>query len=73
MLDLLTEEKVLNLLKTNLKTLFLHKNLEETNGIIEIKIKPEKNHVSVKLAIAKTGTAEQMQMQSEVVDEMRSA
>lgn len=71
MLYLLTEEKVLNLLK-DLKDPFLHKSLEETNGIIEIKIKPEKNHVSVKLAIAKTGTAEQMQMQSEVVDLLKT-
>ncbi|MEC0347796.1 MULTISPECIES: Mrp/NBP35 family ATP-binding protein [Peribacillus] len=68
---MLTEEKVLNLLK-DLKDPFLHKNLEETNGIIEIKIKPEKNHVSVKLAIAKTATAEQMQMQSEVVDLLKT-
>ncbi|UYY99182.1 Mrp/NBP35 family ATP-binding protein [Peribacillus frigoritolerans] len=68
---MLTEEKVLNLLK-DLKDPFLHKNLEETNGIIEIKIKPDKNHVSVKLAIAKTGTAEQMQMQSEVVDLLKT-
>lgn len=68
---MLTEEKVLNLLK-DLKDPFLHKNLEKTNGIIEIKIKPEKNHVSVKLAIAKTGTAEQMQMQSEVVDLLKT-
>ncbi|MEE3955499.1 Mrp/NBP35 family ATP-binding protein [Peribacillus frigoritolerans] len=68
---MLTEEKVLNLLK-DLKDPFLHKNLDETNGIIEIKIKPEKNHVSVKLAIAKTGTAEQMQMQSEVVDLLKT-
>ncbi|MCM3169784.1 Mrp/NBP35 family ATP-binding protein [Peribacillus frigoritolerans] len=68
---MLTEDKVLNLLK-DLKDPFLHKNLEETNGIIEIKIKPEKNHVSVKLAIAKTGTAEQMQMQSEVVDLLKT-
>ncbi|MFJ7756457.1 P-loop NTPase [Peribacillus muralis] len=66
-----TEEKVLNLLK-DLKDPFLHKSLEETNGIIEIKIKPEKNHVSVKLAIAKTGTAEQMQMQTEVVDLLKT-
>ncbi|MFE0507687.1 P-loop NTPase [Peribacillus butanolivorans] len=64
---MLTEEKVLNLLK-DLKDPFLHKSLEETNGIIEVKIKPEKNHVSVKLAIAKTGSAEQMQMQTEVVN-----
>ncbi|MFJ7680157.1 P-loop NTPase [Peribacillus sp. NPDC097198] len=63
---MLTEEKVLNLLK-DLKDPFLHKSLEETNGILEIKIKPEKSHVSVKLAIAKTGTAEQMEMQTEVV------
>ncbi|WP_057915238.1 Mrp/NBP35 family ATP-binding protein [Peribacillus muralis] len=68
---MLTEEKVLNLLK-DLKDPFLHKSLEETNGIIEIKIKPEKNHVSVKLAIAKTGTAEQMQMQTEVVDLLKA-
>ncbi|MGE7763517.1 P-loop NTPase [Peribacillus sp. NPDC097895] len=68
---MLTEEKVLNLLK-DLKDPFLHKSLEDTNGIIEIKIKPEKNHVSVKLAIAKTGTAEQMQMQSEVVDLLKT-
>ncbi|USK75234.1 Mrp/NBP35 family ATP-binding protein [Peribacillus frigoritolerans] len=68
---MLTEEKVLNLLK-DLKDPFLHKSLEETNGIMEIKIKPEKNHVSVKLAIAKTGTAEQMQMQSEVVDLLKT-
>ncbi|MFE4242320.1 P-loop NTPase [Peribacillus butanolivorans] len=67
---MLTEEKVLNLLK-DLKDPFLHKSLEETNGIIEVKIKPEKNHVSVKLAIAKTGTAEQMQMQTEVVNLMK--
>ncbi|MFJ7640744.1 P-loop NTPase [Peribacillus sp. NPDC046944] len=63
---MLTEEKVLNLLK-DLKDPFLHKSLEETNGILEVKIKPEKSHVSVKLAIAKTGTAEQMEMQTEVV------
>ncbi|MGE7907997.1 P-loop NTPase [Peribacillus sp. NPDC094092] len=68
---MLTEEKVLNLLK-DLKDPFLHKNLEQTNGIIEVKVKPEKNHVSVKLAIAKTGTAEQMQMQSEVVDLLKT-
>ncbi|CAH0299690.1 Iron-sulfur cluster carrier protein [Peribacillus sp. Bi96] len=68
---MLTEEKVLNLLK-DLKDPFLHKSLEDSNGIIEIKIKPEKNHVSVKLAIAKTGTAEQMQMQTEVVDLLKT-
>ena len=71
-MNLLTEEKVLNILK-DLKDPFLHKSLEETNGIVEIKIKPEKNHVSVKLAIAKTGTAEQMQLQMQVVDLLKEA
>ncbi|WP_285769143.1 Mrp/NBP35 family ATP-binding protein [Peribacillus sp. SI8-4] len=68
---MLTEEKVLSLLK-DLTDPFLHKSLEKTNGIIEIKIKPEKKHVSVKLAIAKTGTAEQMQMQTEVVNLLKT-
>src|ERR1700704_4410578 len=65
--NLLTEENVLNILK-DLNDPFLHKSLKETNGIVEIKIKPEKKHVSVKLAIAKTGTAEQMQLQTQVVE-----
>lgn len=64
---MLTEENVLNLLK-DLQDPFLHKSLAETGGILEVKIKPEKNHVSVKLAIAKTGTGEQLQMQTKVVE-----
>ncbi|WP_409303803.1 P-loop NTPase [Peribacillus sp. SCS-155] len=64
---MLTEEKVLNLLK-DLQDPFLHKTLAETDGILEVKIKPEKNHVSVKLAIAKTGTGEQLQLQTKVVE-----
>lgn len=52
---------------------FLHKTLLETNGIKEVSIKEEKNHVSVKLAIAKTNTAEQMQLQMKVVDSLKQA
>lgn len=47
---------------------FLHKTLKDTNAIREISVKPEKAHVSVKIAIAKTGTAEQMQLQAEIVN-----
>lgn len=47
---------------------FLHKTLKDTNAIREISVKPEKEHVSVKIAIVKTGTAEQMQLQAEVVN-----
>ncbi|WP_433774952.1 P-loop NTPase [Bacillus wiedmannii] len=46
---------------------FLHKTLKETNAIKEVTVKPEKEHVSVKIAIVKTGTAEQMQLQSGIV------
>ncbi|MDQ0220610.1 chromosome partitioning protein ParA [Peribacillus cavernae] len=68
---MLTEEKVLNLLK-DLQDPFLHKSLAETDGILEVKIKPEKNHVSVKIAIAKTGTGEQLQLQTKIVEILKS-
>lgn len=63
---MLTEAKVVEILNA-IKEPFLHKTLEELNAIEEIKIKEEKNHVSVKIAIAKTGTGEQLQLQQEVV------
>ncbi|MDA7028230.1 Mrp/NBP35 family ATP-binding protein [Bacillus sp. CLL-7-23] len=46
---------------------FLHKPLRELNAIKDIKVKPEKQHVSVKVALAKTGSAEQIQLQQEIV------
>lgn len=52
---------------------FLHKSLKETNGVVEVKIKEEKKHVSVKLAIAKVGTSEQIQLQSKVVQTLKNA
>ena len=69
---MLTDAKVLDLLK-HIKDPFLNKTLEETNGIIEIKIKEEKQHVSVKIAIAKTGTAEQLQIQQMIVNLLKEA
>ncbi|MBW8350852.1 Mrp/NBP35 family ATP-binding protein [Bacillus sp. IITD106] len=51
----------------------LHKTLEETNGILEVKAKEEKAHVSVKIALAKTGTPEQLQFQMKVVDALKKA
>ena len=56
-----------------LKEPFLHKTLAELNAIEEIKIKEEKNHVSVKVAIAKTGTAEQLQLQTQIVNLLKEA
>ncbi|MBP3038182.1 Mrp/NBP35 family ATP-binding protein [Bacillaceae bacterium Marseille-Q3522] len=66
-----TEEKVRDLLG-KVKEPFLHKTLAEIDGIKEIKIKQEKNHVSVKVAIAKTGTKEQLQMQMEIVNVLKN-
>ncbi|UII56112.1 Mrp/NBP35 family ATP-binding protein [Cytobacillus spongiae] len=69
---MLTEAKVRDVLK-GLEEPFLHRTLEEIQAIEEISIKEEKNHVSVKIAIAKTGTAEQMQLQSQMVSLLKEA
>ncbi|MCP3742283.1 P-loop NTPase [Rossellomorea sp. BNER] len=63
---MVTEQQVRELL-SGINDPFLHKSLKDTNGILEVSIKEEKNHVSVKVAIAKTGTAEQLQLQQEIV------
>ncbi|SHG11156.1 Mrp/NBP35 family ATP-binding protein [Ornithinibacillus halophilus] len=63
---MLTKEDVIKLLNP-IKDPFLHRTLEETGGIKEITIKEEKKHISVKVAIGKTNTAEQMQLQQELV------
>jgi len=69
---LVTREQVRDILG-KLKDPFLHKTLEETNGIEEISIKEEKNHVSVKVAIAKVGTGEQIQIQQQIVNALKNA
>lgn len=56
-----------------IKEPFLHVTLEELNAIEEIKVKEEKNHVSVKIAITKTGTSEQMQLQTQIVNTLKEA
>ncbi|PID15957.1 chromosome partitioning protein ParA [Sporosarcina sp. P34] len=52
---------------------FLHKTLAETNGVVGITIKPEKEHVSVKIAIAKVNTGEQLTLQSKIVEVLKGA
>lgn len=63
---MLTKEEVIELLNP-VKDPFLHTSLAETGGIVEVKINEEKRHVSVKLAISKPNTAEQLQLQQEIV------
>lgn len=50
---------------------FVHKPLKETNGIVDISINEAKEHVSVKVATVKTGTAEQLQLQSAIVQVLK--
>ncbi len=69
---MVTEQQAFDILK-ELKDPLLHKTLEETNGITEVKVKEEKEHVSVKVALAKTGTPEQMQLQSQIVQLLKEA
>jgi ATP-binding protein involved in chromosome partitioning len=42
--------------------------MKDTEGIVEVKIKEEKEHVSVKLAIGRMGGQEQLDLQMTVVD-----
>ncbi|WP_099352778.1 Mrp/NBP35 family ATP-binding protein [Fredinandcohnia onubensis] len=69
---MLTEQQVREVLN-QLQDPFLHRTFEETNAIQEIKIKEEKKHVSVKVALSKTGTGEQLQLQSTIVNALKQA
>ncbi|MDR0140355.1 P-loop NTPase [Metabacillus idriensis] len=64
-------EEIARKIVGNLEEPFLHRTLEELNAIEEVSIKEEKNHISMKVAIAKTGTSEQMQLQQEIVAKLK--
>ena len=67
---MINEQQVRELLG-QLQDPFLHKTLAETNGITNVSIKEEKQHVSVKVAIAKTNTPEQMTLQMKIVEVLK--
>lgn len=69
---MIREDEVRNIVG-NMREPFLHRPLGELDAIKEVKIKPEKRHVSVKIALAKTGTAEQMGIQQEIVSVLKEA
>ncbi|MBM7716186.1 Mrp/NBP35 family ATP-binding protein [Siminovitchia sp. FSL H7-0308] len=69
---MITEQIAVDILN-KLEDPLLHKTLEETNGIVEVKVKEEKAHISVKIALAKTGTPEQLQLQTKIVDVLKEA
>lgn len=66
-MNLMNEQQVRELLG-QLEDPFLHRTLEQTGGIINVSIKEEKQFVSVKIAIAKTNTPEQMTLQMKIVE-----
>jgi ATP-binding protein involved in chromosome partitioning len=68
----ITEQQVREILG-QLQDPFLHKSFAETDGITNVAIKEEKNHVSVKIAIAKTNTPEQLQLQMKIVEVLKEA
>ncbi|MEM1505697.1 P-loop NTPase [Domibacillus sp. 8LH] len=69
---MMTETQVRDIVNA-LEDPFLHKKLSETGGLEEVSIKEEKNHVSVKIAIAQTGTPEQLQLQMRIVNALKEA
>ncbi|WP_067844382.1 Mrp/NBP35 family ATP-binding protein [Amphibacillus sediminis] len=69
---MLTIEQVTALLKPVYDP-FLNKTLADTKGIEEISIKEETGHVSIKIALAKINTPEQMQLQQELVAKLKRA
>ncbi len=67
---MLTQEKILDALKA-VKEPFLNKSIVDVDGVREIKIK--EGLVSVKIAVTKTGTPEQMNMQQGIVSAIKGA
>lgn len=64
---MLTEEKVRELVG-KLEEPHVHKTIGDLNALTEVKINEEKKHVSVKVLVLETGTAQQLQLQTKVVD-----
>src|SRR5690625_4426868 len=63
---MLSKEEVIELVNP-VNDPFLQRSFEETGGIIEVKVNEEKRHVSLKLAIAQPNSAEQMELQQQLV------
>jgi ATP-binding protein involved in chromosome partitioning len=70
--SVITVEKVAEILN-GIEEPNLHITLKELNAIEDIKIKEEKNHVSLRIALAEVGTFEQIQIQKEIVRLLKDA
>ncbi|MDQ0300857.1 ATP-binding protein involved in chromosome partitioning [Salibacterium salarium] len=67
---MLSEDQIVDALK-NIEDPDLKKSIVETGGVREVKIKED--NVSLKIALAKTGTPEQMQLQQKIVQVVKEA
>lgn len=67
---MMEKEAVLAQLKT-VQDPDLHKNIVETGGVREVNVK--EGYVGLKIALAQVNTAEQMQVQQEIVNKLKSA
>lgn len=63
---MITESQVRELVG-NLNDPILNVPISETEGIIEVRVKEEKKHVSVKIAIGREGGQEQLELQMKIV------
>lgn len=67
---MLTKEQVIELIE-KLDDPVVNIPLKETGGVKEVSIKEEKNHVSVKVGIAKLGGQEQLDLQTKIVEVLK--
>lgn len=67
---MLTKEQVIELIG-KLNDPVVNLPLKETGGVKEVSIKEEKNHVSVKIGIAKLGGQEQLDLQMKIVEVLK--
>ncbi|QYA42837.1 P-loop NTPase [Macrococcoides bohemicum] len=67
---MLTKEQVIELIE-KLDDPVVNIPLKETGGVKEVSIKEEKNHVSVKIGIAKLGGQEQLDLQTKIVEVLK--
>ncbi|WP_018924631.1 Mrp/NBP35 family ATP-binding protein [Salsuginibacillus kocurii] len=67
---MLTEQQLIEALQP-IKDPDLNKSITETSGVREVKI--DGDNVSLKIALVQTGTAEQMQLQQEIVGKVKEA
>src|SRR5699024_10588375 len=65
-LDMITKEQIIELIEP-LKDGFLHTSVKEIGAIVSTTVREEKKHVSIQLAIGQPNSAEEIDLQQEIV------